>query len=151
RRHQRIDENRIGDQRPEVIERECTAAIDEAVIDEPRHRQDDQYAQQCGEQDQDRPREIDLVLSGDGQRGQCNGHDNSIIAESESAQRVGWAEARTEIKPSPSVRCSALPTLTKKALVYARGQRRMTGSSCGAPVCAPLPTLQSKSASAITP
>ena len=48
------------DQRLEIGERERAGAVDQAVIDQPGHRQDDQHAQQRREQDQDRPGQVDL-------------------------------------------------------------------------------------------
>src|SRR5262249_26034053 len=45
----------------EILERERSVAIDEAVIDQPRHRQNDQDAKERREQNQNRPRQIELA------------------------------------------------------------------------------------------
>ena len=77
---QRIDEDRIGGELDEIRQREGAAAVDEAVIDQPRHRQQDHDAQQRREQDEDRPGQVEPGRPPCGDCGQREGHGSSRCA-----------------------------------------------------------------------
>ena len=61
RREQRLEERRVGEQRGEVGERRSAVLVGEGVDDEPRHRQHDQHAQDRGERDQHRHRQVEAA------------------------------------------------------------------------------------------
>jgi hypothetical protein len=54
-RDQRIEEDRVGDELAEIVEREAAGAIVKAEIGEPGERQQDQQREGHRERDEDRP------------------------------------------------------------------------------------------------
>ena len=74
RRRQRIEECGIGDESLEIVEGKGAIAVDQAEINEPRHRQEDQHAQERRKENQDRRGKIDSLCAGGAQRRQCDAH-----------------------------------------------------------------------------